>query len=349
MKIKNAMTLVLAMLIALTLTACGSDNNSSGGVDRTARERQSPSVSETQERSDAAPETPSEQENEQKPSEPAQEPFDSDDPKHKAIAILDALDCPLMDEAENRVGIRVLGIEKVDDGYKIYWDSDLSGGNTAFIFSLMRFFDPDDYSNNYQPFTITDGGLEYTFGAGDVIGYDEFRVRGFEPDCGMFYLYFAGALESMGAPPEIRTDPLFFTFLLGDDPMLVEDAPRRANRIFDDYIPLDTPDQGDGIPDEYIGKWEGSVDDIYLTFSIYPDATGIYTFEQNGYFESYDFTLEVGMQSFTVNVPENNTLGIAKVEGTYEYSDITDMLTLDIRTSFQNGGVFEYTVACRRA
>ena len=85
MKIKNAIILVLSMFLALALTACGSDNNSSGGVDRTTREKQSPSVSETPdkpdaspEKPDASPETPSEPENEQEPSEPAQGPFDAE-------------------------------------------------------------------------------------------------------------------------------------------------------------------------------------------------------------------------------------------------------------------------------
>jgi hypothetical protein len=103
------------------------------------------------------------------------------------------------------------------------------------------------------------------------------------------------------------------------------------------------------IPIEYIGQWEGTVDNIWLEFTIYPDGTGIYTFEQSGYYESYDFTLEVGAQTFSVQVPRNNTLGISKIEGAYSYSESTGLLTLDILTTFSNGSVFGYTVPCWRA
>lgn len=108
-----------------------------------------------------------------------------------------------------------------------------------------------------------------------------------------------------------------------------------------------TPESSDSIPNEYIGYWEGSVDDIALSFDIGSDGTGTYTFEQSGYSESYDFTLEAGTETFSVKIPKDNTLGIAKIEGTYVYSD--GILTLDVRTTFVNGRVFEYTVPCQKS
>jgi hypothetical protein len=100
------------------------------------------------------------------------------------------------------------------------------------------------------------------------------------------------------------------------------------------------------IPEEYIGQWEGSVEDINLSFNVEPDGTGLYTFEQSGYSESHDFTLEAGTETFSVTIPAKNILGIVNIEGTYEYSD--GMLILNVQTTFFNGNVFEYTVPCKR-
>ena len=100
------------------------------------------------------------------------------------------------------------------------------------------------------------------------------------------------------------------------------------------------------IPIEYIGKWEGSADGIKLSFKVEPDGTGVYTFEQSGYTESYDFSLEVGSETFSVKIPSNNTLGIVTIEGTYKYSD--EKLTLNVITTFSDGREFKYTVPCRK-
>ena len=274
------------------------------------------------------------------------EPDETDDLREKAITYLNALGCPIMDENDNRIGIRVRKIEKVDDGYKIYWDSDMGSGMAAFMFSLMRFFDPDDYSNNYQPFTISDGSLIYTFGDGDLIGYTEFRVRDFEPDCMMFHLYFEGALESMGATPDIQTDPLFFTFLLGDEPVLVEESPRYANGIFDNYIVPDVnPEEPSSIPEEYVGQWIGYAAGSYIEFDLQKDGSGVYTMTQGAYTENYSFTLELGTETFAVQIPSNNTSGIAAINGTYEYWE--GMLILNISTTLNNGSVLpRSTVPC---
>ena len=275
------------------------------------------------------------------------EPNEPDSMKARALAYLDELDCPVMEDNENRVGIRIRSIEKVDDGYKICWDSDMGDSNAAYMFSLMRFFDPDDYSNNYQPFTISDGSLTYTFGEGDWISYKEFRVRDFEPDCMMFYLYFEGALESMGAPPDIQTDPLFFTFVLGDEPELVEESPRFANGIFADSAASDDkPEAPSSIPAEYIGQWIGFSDGAYLEFAIEADGSGVYTYTDGRYSENYDITLEIGTETFAVHVPSNNTSGIVAIDGTYEY--LEGMLILNITTTVNSGKLPSSTVPCVR-
>ena len=100
------------------------------------------------------------------------------------------------------------------------------------------------------------------------------------------------------------------------------------------------------MPEEYVGDWQGTAGNISLSFTVNPDGTGNYAFEQNGYSESYDFTMEAGADTFSVTIPEDNQLGIVSCEGTYQYAD--GVLTLDIRTTFRNGREFSYTVPCSR-
>ena len=100
------------------------------------------------------------------------------------------------------------------------------------------------------------------------------------------------------------------------------------------------------VPEEYIGHWAGRVNDISLSFNVESDGTGVYTFEQSGYTESYEFTLEVGTETFFVQIPEVNTLDIVSIEGTYVY--LNEMLILEVSTSFVGGRVFEYTVPCQK-
>ena len=102
-----------------------------------------------------------------------------------------------------------------------------------------------------------------------------------------------------------------------------------------------------GVPEEFVGEWAGSVDNINLSFDIGEDGQGTYTFEQSGYHESYDFSLSVESESFSVQIPANNRLGIASIDGTYAYAD--GILTLQVQTMFANGRVFAYTVPCQRA
>ena len=101
-----------------------------------------------------------------------------------------------------------------------------------------------------------------------------------------------------------------------------------------------------GMPAEYVGQWAGSVGDINLSFNIDADGTGKYTFEQSSYHESYDFTLAVDSETFSVQIPKNNKLGIATIEGTYTFSN--GVLALEVKTTFANGREFSYTVPCER-
>lgn len=126
----------------------------------------------------------------------------------------------------------------------------------------------------------------------------------------------------------------------------VSDASAPPSDLPGDITP-ESPDAAGKIPDELTGQWSGSVDDINLSFNVESDGTGKYSFEQKGYSESYDFKLEAGAETFSVKIPEDNKLGIAKIEGTYAYSE--GVLTLDVRTTFSSGRVFTYTVPCRKS
>jgi len=103
---------------------------------------------------------------------------------------------------------------------------------------------------------------------------------------------------------------------------------------------------GRAVPDEYIGYWEGSSGDIHLSFKIEADGSGVYIFEQNSYYESFDFVLDVGTETFTVIIPGNNTLGIDRTEGNYAFSG--GFLTLFVRTYYLDGGTSEFSVQCEK-
>ena len=102
--------------------------------------------------------------------------------------------------------------------------------------------------------------------------------------------------------------------------------------------------------EDLAGKWKGvgipveggSV--IELELEIQPDGTGEYVFRQGDYEESYPFVFSSDSDSFSAQVPSDNTLGISSVSGTYTYED--DLLTLHIVTQFSNGGSYEYDAAC---
>lgn len=100
------------------------------------------------------------------------------------------------------------------------------------------------------------------------------------------------------------------------------------------------------VPAEYVGSWAGTVDNIRLHFTVEADGSGQYTFEQGGYQEQYPFALAVGGDTFSVDIPEDNQLGISACEGTYAFAQ--DILTLDVVTTFGDGTTYAYTIPCRR-
>jgi hypothetical protein len=106
------------------------------------------------------------------------------------------------------------------------------------------------------------------------------------------------------------------------------------------------------IPDELIGIWHGTgtpvggSNTITLEITVNADGSGVYTFDQAGYTESYPFTLESDNNHFSVSIPEDNYLGIVSCEGTYTYED--GILSLHIITTFANGQPYEYTADCTK-
>lgn len=109
----------------------------------------------------------------------------------------------------------------------------------------------------------------------------------------------------------------------------------------------------DDILERMAGFWKGTGtpenggSPIDLEVTVTGDGTGVYKFEQADYTESYPFTLELEDSTFTVDIPQNNQLGISKCSGTYEL--IGDDLVLHIKTEFTSGRSYEYTAVCARA
>ena len=104
--------------------------------------------------------------------------------------------------------------------------------------------------------------------------------------------------------------------------------------------------EGGDVLQAFVGDWVGSAGNINLSFTVNADGTGLYTFEQSGYTERYNVALSAASETFTVDIPADNKLGIVACEGGYQYADGT--LTLDVRTTFKDGRVFEYTIPCQR-
>jgi hypothetical protein len=104
-----------------------------------------------------------------------------------------------------------------------------SSNDRTLLMTMIYFIDPENYENNYQPFTRDeDGKLRVNYDAGDEIGVPVRRIK-FEPPSKVMYMYFIGTNDS----PLFHTVPLFFTIVLGDNPYVLEKTPRHANKIFE--------------------------------------------------------------------------------------------------------------------
>ncbi len=106
------------------------------------------------------------------------------------------------------------------------------------------------------------------------------------------------------------------------------------------------------IPEELVGYWRGvgtpknGGPAIDLSARIEADGSGEYSFVQDDYTEGYPFILSSDDSSFSVDIPADNTLGIARCEGTWALED--DKLKLDITTTFASGGSYSYTAECEK-
>lgn len=207
--------------------------------------------------------------------------------------------------------------------------------------AFTRIIDSEDYNNTMDALECSMIGG--SFGMNDInpdaIGLPKsFAKEG-------LIIFFEGITAELSE--EYITVPMFYIIELGDTPKII-DGPLYAGNVFGAATDAgDTQNPADNIYDEYAGQWAGSVDDIFLSFNVESDGTGIYSFEQSGYYESYEFSLEAGTETFSVKIPANNTLGISKIEGTYSY--LNGILTLNVQTSFFDGRVFDYTVPCQRS
>ncbi len=141
--------------------------------------------------------------------------------------------CPFVKPEDNRIGFGIDRIEKDGDNYFVYWSStndmiNQNPNNMAYAFSLITFYDPEDYSNTYQGYTVVDGKINLNLVGGEEISYNHVRVN-FPTSSKIVYMYFAGAPDG---PDELYTKPLFYTLILDDNPRVYETTPREANNLF---------------------------------------------------------------------------------------------------------------------
>ena len=243
---------------------------------------------------------------------------------------------------DNKLNLDITSVYYSEDGEDIRVRLVFETVNTMAIAAFSYFFDDEDNSNRVNGLECS---LSGNIGAGEYLVIFVPRTTA---DRGMI-VFFEGVTKDVSA--EFETVPLFFLIELGDDPSVIA-GPFYAGTMFDEDSGAGGSGQsspggaGESFPAEYIGHWEGSVDDIKLSFNVEPDGTGMYTFEQSGYVESFEFALEAGTETFSVRIPSNNSLNIASIGGTYEYNG--GVLTLNVRTTFTGGRVFEYTIPCRR-
>ena len=118
------------------------------------------------------------------------------------------------------------------------------------------------------------------------------------------------------------------------------------------WQPADAGESGEAaVPAELVGDWRGvgkpknGGPSIDLAITVNADGSGEYTFDQNGYHESYPFTVFSADNRFSVDIPATSMLG--SVEGTWSLEG--DTLVLDITSSFTGGGSYSYIARCERA
>jgi len=168
--------------------------------------------------------------------------------KQKALQFLNNLNgaVPVKKE-DNLIGLSISSVSKSGNDYIVSWASSNeliknSNSNQAYLLSQIHFIDPENYENNYQPFTIENGKINRTFESGDEFSNQVERVK-FEPQSKVMYVYFKGVDKSSWNPAEIYTVPLFFTIVLGDTPYVLEQTPRYAGTMFDRALSAKTMDE----------------------------------------------------------------------------------------------------------
>ena len=192
---------------------------------------------------------------------------------------------------------------------------------------------------------------------------------------GRVKLVIGGLAESLGLGPEglqLAATPLLY---YGDETLSPTDRDTLVGNVVTCYFDRDTlPDRimlvpaesdqapilfwekaaGDApVPAELVGSWQGTGTpgnggpSIDLSAIIRADGTGEYTFVQSGYTESYPFAIESTDQTFRVDIPADNTLGIDGCSGTWALSE--GELELQITTTFASGGDYSYSARLHRA
>ena len=161
----------------------------------------------------------------------------SDELKQKAVQLLNDLkEATSVAPTENLIGLSIDSVKKSGEDYDIYFKCSNSRLENATIGLVTgtHFIDPENYNNHEEVYTIDDAGfMKFSIETAIDSNHPIFSVK-LKPASEVMYVYFAGVKEP--APAELRTVPLFFTIVLGDEPFVLEQTPRHAKNLFDEAL-----------------------------------------------------------------------------------------------------------------
>lgn len=166
----------------------------------------------------------------------AQKNAGADALKQKAFKLLNALEgaTPVAEE-DNLIRLSVDSVKKSGDDYEVYmkcYNKRVGNAATGTVLKT-HFIDPENYKNNYQPYTIDDEGfMNFSFQT-TLDGTAIIPVK-LKPASKIMYVYCRGIEEPEMA--ELHTVPLFFTIVLGDKPFVLEAVPRHAGTLFNEAL-----------------------------------------------------------------------------------------------------------------
>ncbi len=150
--------------------------------------------------------------------------------KQKAIRLMNSVEGATPVELDNnKLLLYVDSIKVSKEGYDVYMKCHNSRVRNAFAGTItaITFVDPENYKNNYRPYTIDENGY-MVFSGQTTMDETMIITSKLKPASKVMFVYFGGVQE----PEVFRTVPMFFTLVLGDNPYVLERLPRHAGAGF---------------------------------------------------------------------------------------------------------------------